>query len=229
MRKEFEIDLYDGHLIIEENGMKILVDTGSPVTIGRDSRFSFMEQSHHCVTSLMGTDISSVSRLMNYSVDVLLGMDVLKQYCILVDYRNKRVTFSTEGIPFDSATAVPLQCGRMGEVCVVLTVNGVEAKLALDTGAKISYIDETFTVGQTELEAREDFNPMVGRFQTTLYDMQASINGMEFPVHFGKLPSSLALTLQMLGLRGAIGYDLFDSFVVLMDFHNRVLSLRENS
>ena len=76
MRKEFEIDLYDGHLIIEENGMKILVDTGSPVTIGRDSRFSFMEQSHHCVTSLMGTDISSVSRLMNYSVDVLMGMDV---------------------------------------------------------------------------------------------------------------------------------------------------------
>ena len=34
MTKTFDINFYDGHLIINNNGQKILVDTGSPVTIG---------------------------------------------------------------------------------------------------------------------------------------------------------------------------------------------------
>ena len=39
MMKTFHIDLYDGHLIFEDNGLKVLVDTGCPVTIGKDTYF----------------------------------------------------------------------------------------------------------------------------------------------------------------------------------------------
>lgn len=88
MTKTFDIDLYDGHLIINNNGQKILVDTGSPVTIGRSNHFVFMDHEHNCTTAYLGTDIPSISKLMDYDIDVLMGMDVLGRYEMLTDYKN---------------------------------------------------------------------------------------------------------------------------------------------
>ena len=42
MTKTFDINLYDGHLIFNNNGQKVLVDTGSPVTISRSDYFVFI-------------------------------------------------------------------------------------------------------------------------------------------------------------------------------------------
>ena len=62
--------------------------TGSPVTIGRSDYFVFMDQEYNCTTSYLGTDIPSISKLMDYDIDVLMGMDVLGRYEMLTDYKN---------------------------------------------------------------------------------------------------------------------------------------------
>ena len=226
MTKTFEINLYDGHLIFNNNGQKVLVDTGSPVTISRSDHFVFMDQEYNCTTSLMGHDISSISKMMGYDIDVLMGLDVIGEYEMFTDYKSAKVTFSSEEIPFEPVCTIPI-IQEMGVICVILRVKGKEVKLALDTGAKISYIAESYTLEEAEIEVRDDFNPAIGQFKTPIFAMEASIDGRSFPVNFGKLPSLLAMSLQMMGIEGAIGYDLFNKYKVLLDFKNNKMLLME--
>ena len=226
MTRTFDINLYDGHLIINDNDQKILVDTGSPVTIGRSDHFMFMDQEYNCTTALMGHDISSISEMMGYDIDVLMGMDVIGKYEMLTDYKSAKVTFSFEEIPFEPICTAPI-IREMGLVFVYLRVKGNDAKLALDTGAKISYIDKSYTLDETEFEVRADFNPAIGKFETPIYAMEASVDGRSFPVNFGNLPSLFAMSLQMVGIEGAIGYDLFSAFKVLLDFKNNKMLLMD--
>ena len=226
MIQTFKIDLYDGHLIFDYEGQKVLVDTGSPVSISRNSRFNFLGQEHKCMTSFGGNDITTISELMGYNIDVLMGMNMIEKYCLLIDYKNETVAFSMENIPFEPRCSTPIIQGQMGEICITLMINGQRINLALDTGARISYIDKSFTLGKNKIETRDDFNPLVGQFQTPIYAMEASIEEQEFPVNFGVLPAMLAMPLKLIGIYGAIGFDLFNSFVVLLDFKTNVLSIK---
>ncbi len=223
--KTFNIDLYDGHLIFEDNGLKVLVDTGCPVTIGKDTRFDFMGQQFQCLMDFGGTGISEISAQLGYDIDVFMGMNLIQQFYIQTDYKKKEIAFSTDMIPFNPVCTLPIIRGRVGEVCIDLTVKGKCVRLALDTGAKISYIDEAFTDGETKVETRDDFNPLFGQFSTSIYAMEASVGNRSFSVNFGTLPPVMAMPLKMMGIYGAIGFDLFSTFAVLMDFKNNVLSL----
>lgn len=226
MRRTFDIDLYDGHLIFIDDGMKVLVDTGCPVTIGKEKTFMFMVEEHGCHTSFGGWDLNHISQLMNYDIDVFMGMDIIEKYYIQTDYKRQKVTFSEEPLPTEQMTSVPIIRGHMGEVCINLTVKGNPVILALDTGAKISYIDKSYTYGEKQIGIKDDFNPMIGHFQTPIFAMMASIGDNPFPVNFGVLPSTLPIPLQMMGIYGVIGFDLFDAFTVVMDFKDNKLYLR---
>ena len=223
--KTFDIDLFDGHLIIENNGMKVLVDTGSPVSISNNPSFLFMEHEYSCYTNFLGKDINSVSELLNYNIDVLMGLDIISKYYILTDYELRKVTFSSDPIEFTPIYTIPLLAGREGYVCINLTIKDRIVKLALDTGAKISYIDKSLTEGETMIEERDDFHPGIGHFQTPIYAMETFIGERSIPVNFGILPPTLAMLLQLLGIKGAIGFDLFNAFRVLMDFKNNQLHI----
>ena len=227
MTESFIIDLFDGHLIFEHNGLKVLVDTGSPVTISKCRDFAFMGNQYPCLTNFLGKDISQLSSMMGYNIDVLMGLDLITEFFMMTDYQKKEITFSTEEISFQPQCSVPIAFEN-GMICVQLNVEGQSVNLVLDTGARISYIDEAFTDGRPIIETREDFSPLMGiaRFSTPIYSMQVSVENMSFPVNFGKLPSQIALMLKMMGVYGAIGYDLFNTFTVLMDYKNNQLLLK---
>lgn len=227
MTTTYDIDLFDGHLIFEDNGLKILVDTGSPVTIGRTQQIDFMQRQEPCMTALYGIDIPGISDMLGYDIDVLMGMDILGKYLILTDYKQKQVTFSDEEISLPSSSSVLLTQGPMGVVCLDLTVKGKLLKVALDTGAKISYIKESMTADETQTGIKDDFNPMTGKFKTPIFDMDAEIVGLPFNVQFGILPPLLATSLQLAGIEGVIGYDLFNTFKVMMDFKKNKMHVCE--
>lgn len=218
MTTTFEIDTFDGHIIIIDNGKKILLDTGCPFSIGRQYTLEFMGKQHHCTTSLGGIGIEIISRLMNYNVDALMGMDLIKQYYLKIEYNNKSITFSEDEIPFSPICSTPI-INEMNAISIDLSVKGDNVRLALDTGAKISYIGKTFTQNEVATDTKSDFNPMIGNFETPIYNLNASIGGNVIPVKFGNLPGMYAMQMKMMGLDGAIGYDLFIAHNVYLDFH----------
>lgn len=223
MKQPFDIKLYDGHLILNENGKDILVDTGSPVTLSRETDFLFMGVHHHVATNAGGHTVEGLAQLMDYPFDVLLGMDIMSDLSVFVDYRNKQISFSDEGFDYDGFSELNIQKGMLGAITIPLTVKGYLMNFALDTGAKISYVDDKCVSSEIPVEERDDFNPLVGHYTTSIFDMQAMIGNTLFPVRFGILPHSLSMPLKMMGIDGVIGYDLFAAFTVIMDFKSNSL------
>ena len=107
MTETFNIELFHGHLIFEYNGLRVLVDTGSPITFGRDKEFEFMGKQCSCQTEFAGNAISDIASMMRYDVDVLMGLDLITQFRMKTDYQKKEITFSTEEIPFESQCSIP--------------------------------------------------------------------------------------------------------------------------
>lgn len=135
----------------------------------------------------------------------------------------KQVVFSDEDFIYDGFSELTMKKSALGAMYVSLKVNGQIMNFALDTGAKISYVDEVYTSLEIPTEERDDFNPLVGHYNTPIYNIQAMISDTSFPVRFGTLPQSLSIPLKMIGLDGVIGYDLFASFTIVMDFKHNVL------
>lgn len=223
MKRIYDINLYDRHLIINESGKDVLVDTGSPVTLSRESDFLFMENYRYVATNVGGQTVEDLGQLMGYPFDVLLGMDIMYNLSVLVDYKQKQVVFSDEEFIHDGFSELIMNRDAPGAISVPLTVKDRLMNFALDTGAKISYVDDKCTSLETPIEECEDFNPLAGHYTTPIYDMYAMIGDTSFPVKFGSLPRNLSTLLKMMGMDGVIGYDLFAAFIVIMDFKRNVL------
>lgn len=221
MKQAYDINLFDGHLIITENGKDILVDTGSPFTLSRDCNFLFMGKNWHMETNIAGKTIDTFCELVGRRFDVLLGMDIMCGLSVLVDYKQKQAIFSDEEFSHEGFSELTME--QVGAITIPITVKGRLMNFALDTGAKISYIDNNYISAEVSIDELDDFSPFVGHFTTNIYDMQATIGDTTFPVKFGTLPRNLSSMLRTMGLDGAIGYDLFAAFTVIMDFKRDLL------
>ena len=225
MKRTFDINLVDGHLLISDNGNTILVDTGSPVTVHQEDTLSFLGREFPVHTSILGDRIDSLCKLSGIEFTTLLGMDILSQYRVVFDYENRELTFLTEEEAGMEGTTVPLVNVMGGVKAICLEINGQPLKMAIDTGAPLSYVDRIVTDDFESIGEKEDFHPMAGRYTTPIFKLEAEFCGKRFTGTYGNLPTMMGLSLKLGGLDGVVGYDFFKSFKVLFDFRNSVVVL----
>lgn len=212
MKRTFKIDFVEGHLLIRDNENIILVDTGSPVTMHKEGTLSFLGREHR----VLSKGVDYLSRLAGVEFTTLMGMDILSQYRVVFDYEDEEITFLThdeaglEGVEM----ALP---SLMGMILVNMQIAGRQCLMALDTGAPVSYLDDSITHGMQPVGEKEDFHPMAGRYVTPVYELEAEVGGKTFSATFGNLPTVMALQLKLLRVDGVIGYDFFKSFKVMID------------
>ncbi len=213
--KYYDIILQNGHILIEaENGGTLLIDTGSPMSFHRAGSFVLDGQSFSVPTSLMGVDAQYVSDNVGTRVDGLIGMNVIGRLGMAVDIPSGRLTFgaSTEGwsrIPSSST---------FGVVGIAVTVGGRAAKVALDTGAPISYIGREYTDGYPSVGTVTDFSPFsgAGSFEATLHEIPVTVGGERYTMRLGVPPTDVAMMISGCGLDGAIGLELLGRKAVLI-------------
>ena len=225
MKRTFDINLVDGHLLISDNGNTILVDTGSPVTVHQEDTLSFLGREFPGHTSILGDRIDSLCKLSGIEFTTLLGMDILSQYRVVFDYENRELTFLTDEEAGMEGTTVPLVNVLGGVKAVCMEINGQPLKMAIDTGAPLSYVDRMVTDDFESIGEKEDFHPMAGRYTTPIFKIEAEFCGKKFTGTYGNLPTMMGLSLKLGGLDGVVGYDFFKSFKVLFDFRNSVVVL----
>ena len=225
MKRTFDINLVDGHLLISNNGNTILVDTGSPVTVHQEDTLSFLGREFPVHTSILGDRIDSLCKLSGIEFTTLLGMDILSQYRVVFDYENRELTFLTDEEAGMEGTTVPLVNVMGGVKAICLEINGQPLKMAIDTGAPLSYVDRIVTDDFESIGEKEDFHPMAGRYTTPIFKLEAEFCGKRFTGTYGNLPTMMGLSLKLGGLDGVVGYDFFKSFKVLFDFRNSVVVL----
>lgn len=222
MNQSYDLDVFDHHLIINVGQLHVLIDTGSPVTLSNNGIFEFMGKQFPAQKSIAGKSIDDISGQVGRCVDVLLGMDVLKNFVLRIDLDKNTILFSDVDAPEEDS--IPMTV-RMGIPTINMTVDGGSYTFILDTGAKISYIESNITHCDTPIATLNDFNPLLGDFTTPIYAKDVKIGTKTFTCQFGNLPFMAEKALSVSGFNGIIGYDIFQSYIVTLDFINGIISL----
>ena len=219
MKTTFKIDFVDGHVLINDNGKRILVDTGSPLTVHKERCFSFLGRDHSVSVSILGSSVRDLAALTGFEFTTLLGMDIMSQYKVVFDYENKELTFLTEEEPDIVGTPYPL-INIMGVKALRMNINGHNLIAAVDTGAPLSYIDKDITSNVSPVGEKEDFYPTVGRFATPIYSLETEFAGKQFTVDYGILPGMMAVRNKVQGINAVVGYDFLKNFKLMFNFRS---------
>lgn len=215
----FPIEIFDNHALIRDGENLFLIDTGSPTTFHRSGNLLFCSEEHSCSTVQQGLTVSQIAEFVGAPITTLLGADILSKYNVLFDYPNRTVQFSREKIPFEGVEFPTT--AYMGVPIVELTVNQQPLKFFLDTGAKLSYLNQQHISGYKSVGVEDDFYPGLGKFQTECFEIPSTLNGKTFTVKYGLLPNILQMSLIVGGVDGIIGFDFFNNFKILLDIKNR--------
>lgn len=203
-----------GHALVNLNNGLFLIDTGSPLSFSATGE---IEVDGECIavnTGLMGVDANYVSEKVGQEATGLIGMDILGQRTVKIDYPNQTICFNYEGEVGEELPSSVFQ----GSPCIELNIEGQQCLMVLDTGAPISYAPRKVTAGKTPTDSVEDFNPMMPGdvFTTPLYQLQTCVAGKEYSFTYGVLPQALGMMLGMVGIDGAIGKALLDEYAVVL-------------
>ena len=171
----YEYELINNHYIIEIEGKKYLLDTGSPVSFGitEGNNQLIIDGNTYCLRNKPANlSVSETEALVGTSVDGFIGMDIVSQTGLTI-YKNGLVKFGVDevkgGVEVPMTTKWPLM--------VSIGCNLMNGKLIIDTGAKYGYgVDGLFHNQQAYAHVK-DYNPSLGRLESDSYHLPITIGG----------------------------------------------------
>ena len=225
---KYPIDIFDNHVIIVNEEKRLLIDTGSPISISNGNEINIFQTTYKASDKYHGATIDEISGYVGCPLDALIGNNILQEHIFQIDFQN--LLFSswekvpTEGISTDEFidvdfNGIPTIKIIVNPVNVLANQNPIESWL--DTGAKISYLNKQYVQGLDSVCIKEDFFPGLGKFEVPIYDLPISFNGKEIPFQFGILPQSLELANLSGTTQAIIGADIFSYFSLTFDYADK--------
>jgi hypothetical protein len=199
--------MYDnstGHIIVDIDGKRMLVDTGAVET--------FYDE-------YQGVRINDLSRMLESPLDCVLGMDSMKAKVISIT----RDSIDFNAVPPDQKGA-PLKY-ISGIPCVDIKINEVPCRAVISTGATVSYISETLISKDKYTRSVDDTHPGHGNSSVKMFVNYFSISNKSFFADAGELPAEFALPS---AADAMIGVDVLNRFDLVMDFRDNRLYLISN-
>lgn len=219
---KFNLEIYEGHAIIQSEDNRMLINTGSPSTIHIADSLFFCNENYPALTNYDGLTIQKIADGLGITITTLLGTDILSEYRVLFDYRNKSMQFSKDEISLPGLKA-PISLYN-GLPVVEIKIASKVLTMFLDTGVRLSYLTNDFITGFSSLGCLdEDFHPFLGKFYTKIYEIRTSFDNQLFPVTYGILPPLLEDNLIANKTDGIIGFDFLSNFRVMLDLENKYL------
>jgi Ca-activated chloride channel family protein len=217
----YRLDLFDNYPVALIDGKRVLLDTGSPFSVGNGDRFEIAGQPFR-FQGQMGVTTDKLSQWMNTKVDALLGSDVLSKFVVTIDWWQGAVTFSPRGSDLVGED-LPVEQMMGTPVLNFKAANGM-SKALFDTGAKLCFMPTSAVAGKVAISRVKDFHVMTGPFETEVYEVDLEIAGHGFTANCGVLPASIATMVSgMTGIEWIIGTDLLRQGAIGLDLrHNRV-------
>jgi hypothetical protein len=185
----YRLDLFDNYPVALIDGKRVLLDTGSPFSVGNGDRFEIAGQPFR-FQGQMGVTTVKLSQWMNTNVDALLGSDVLSKFVVTIDWWRGAVTFSPKGNDL-AGEDLPVEQLMGTPVLRFMAANGL-SKALFDTGAKLCFMPRSAVGDQVAVNHVKDFHVMTGPFETEVYEVHLEIAGHGFTASCGVLPASLA-------------------------------------
>lgn len=218
-----------GHLLIRGgNGRLALLDTGSPVSIGRGAEYRIAGQSLNPSTAMQSV-LDNASEHLGRRVEWLFGHGFFASNTVLIDWPGHHVRLLRDDDPIPHGVAVPIEL-VMGVPVVTGQSRDRSVRAVIDSGASLSYVPEAVVRGHAPVGRRKDFYPGFGEFETDTWRVSVAIGGRTMRITAGVLPSMLQMMFGMiLGADGwIIGSDFFRNRAIVVDYRgNRLIDITD--
>lgn len=200
-------ELVGGHVLLQLDGLRVLLDTGSPTSFGRANSLSLLGKTHRLNRTKGRPQVASIIRGLrrhapvppSFTFDVLLGLDLLRGTNVKIDWKRQEVTLrrSLRG-----------RAGPPKYPCRQVLVGRRLVRAILDTGAWRSYLHPEVAVGLRRIGSVKDYSPLLGGFTAKLVRTQVRYKGDDSLVAVGVATPELAGALDGLGVRMIVGIDI---------------------
>lgn len=217
----FSFSMDDGHIMANLRGQRFLVDTGSPVSLGRNAEVEVLGRVFPLIKQLLDLNVDGLSELVGTPIAGLLGVNILNAFDVDIYPETGQLVFSAEPLPLDGDSFAIDLCGGIP----VLSINfgGEETRVFFDTGARLSYL-EPRRVQQFPFRRKgTDFYPGYGHFTANIYDVPLRIGASTIQIETAALPEIelLHYLLKMAGAVGIVGTAVLNSFQVRLSARRR--------
>ena len=212
---QFPIEIIDNHVIVIDNEKRLLIDTGSPITISHGDEIEIFDSKYPTNDKYHGANIDAIGNFVGCELDALIGNDILKNFPFTIDFENQ-LFLIWDALPIGSDFLEDyIQANFSGIPTINVEVNKVyQITSWLDTGAKISYIKKEYVQQLEVVKNKKDFFPGYGEFEVPIYKIMMTFCGKDIPFEFGVLPSELEKAMLTGGIKSIVGADIFKFFTL---------------
>lgn len=220
----FPIIKEKGHIIIDINGKRGLIDTGAPITFGT-SNLEFCGKNYTPSEKFFGHTTDDLSRLSGIKIDFLIGNDLLSKQKMRIRWKEGFIDFGND---IEMGDNIQKYNNFMGSIVFPIKISDKDTNAILDTGAFISYISDDLVTGMEKIKTVEDFHPLAGNYKTDVYKIPVNMNGRSIDMHFGVLPDQLKLMtffiFDITNSSAVVGTEIFEHFDCTLDWENEEIS-----
>ena len=206
------LEMPGGHLILRHDTHTLLLDTGSPVSMGRRPTYRFLDREIPVLLRYQGMTMEQWSESIGVNIDALLGCDVLGRHAVTIDPVAGHVVFD-EDPPQPCARIAPLQTVA-GMPVVEVGLAGRRLRALFHTGATLSCLREVDARAQRCVGVARDCYPGLGEFTTELRQVTLTFGDLPVSLECGLLPSAIEQALRPVDVHGIVGTNLLQAFTV---------------
>ena len=151
-------------------------------------------------------------------VDGIIGLSTMKELKRMEISKEKGyVKFGGEDTPDASSCSIPFE-ENMGVLTIGLKVNGKDARVILDTGARIDYMDPSLLNTSNAISHENDYNPILGHFEVDGYKTTYGIGDQVFETITYGATDMLKNYVLSVGIRGVSGVVGLNSILMKADY-----------
>lgn len=170
----YTYELINNHYIVDIDGGKYLIDTGSPFSfwVSRPKREITIDGNNYLLNSRPSNfNIEETTKLVGVQTDGFIGMDIISVTGLTI-FKNGTIEFAIKeigGIETPMTTRWPLMT-NVG--CNLMT-----GRFVIDTGAKYGYGVNGLFYQQRPFSRIKDCNPSLGHLEGDIYHLNVVIGG----------------------------------------------------
>jgi hypothetical protein len=217
--RDYRLSFDTGQLMADVEGMAVFFNTASPTSIAAVPEIVFMNELYTFRSEASGMTCEGLSKALGTRVDVMLGMDVLRDLHLRIIPQHGVIQFSRQ--PFRSSGARLLLQMENAPPLTQLMIGRENIFMQLVTALKLNYIPSGIAAGLNQVGTASDRLPAGLAFSTLLYELPLPLGRHGLTLNFGVAPDALRGVLALGAGQGVLGTDFLQSAPVTLAFPER--------
>ena len=220
MSQSIEVNVCEGILCADFNEGRLIIDTGSPVSLGPDIAVRVLGSVVQLNASFGSYAWADIKASLPFDAVGLIGVDAFSDAALGFDIANDTVVRLESAIQGVSAEFV------MGSPVIHCQIGEDKLRCVLDSGAGLSYLKrpEVASLGQA-LGKQNDFHPMLGSFEVETVACAIVVGDQSVTEIFGLATEELRQLMETASIDAILGTSFFQQSLIEIDFQNEVVGI----